>query len=100
MASKEFEKQLQKEFARAHREINIKKDIVLEVKHLNMYFPINTGFFIVKYLKAVDDVSFSVKRGETIGLVGESGCGKRHLEERFYNCTNDWWQNRFQWSKS
>ena len=79
MASKEFEKQLQKEFARAHREINIKKDIVLEVKHLKMYFPINTGFFKVKYLKAVDDVSFSVKRGETIGLVGESGCGKTTL---------------------
>ncbi|NLB48486.1 MAG: ATP-binding cassette domain-containing protein [Erysipelotrichia bacterium] len=44
-----------------------------------MYFPINTGFLKTKYLKAVDDVSFSVRRGETLGLVGESGCGKTTL---------------------
>lgn len=79
MALKEFEKQLKKEFVRAHSELNIKKDVVLEVKHLKMYFPINTGLFKTKYLKAVDDVSFSIRRGETIGLVGESGCGKTTL---------------------
>lgn len=79
MASKNFEKQLQKEFERARRELNVKKDIILEVKHLKMYFPINVGFFRTKYLKAVDDVSFFIKRGETVGLVGESGCGKTTL---------------------
>jgi oligopeptide transport system ATP-binding protein len=44
-----------------------------------MYFPINVGFMKTKMLKAVDDVSFTVKRGETVGLVGESGCGKTTL---------------------
>ncbi len=49
---------------------------LVEVKHLKEYFPINTGFFKTTPLKAVDDVSFSIRRGETLGLVGESGCGK------------------------
>ena len=48
----------------------------MEVKHLKEYFNINTGMFSSKPLKAVDDVSFSIRRGETLGLVGESGCGK------------------------
>ncbi|MCT4606052.1 MAG: ABC transporter ATP-binding protein [Marinisporobacter sp.] len=53
-------------------------DILLEVKNLKKYFPIRKGFFgkNVQYVKAVDDVSFYIKRGETLGLVGESGCGK------------------------
>ena len=53
-------------------------DNILEVKHLKKYFPIHGGFFnhTVGYVKAVDDVSFSIKRGTTMGLVGESGCGK------------------------
>jgi len=49
---------------------------LVEVKNLKEYFNINTGVFTSKPLKAVDDVSFSIRRGETLGLVGESGCGK------------------------
>ena len=49
---------------------------LLEVRNLKQYFDINMGFFRSKPLKAVDDVSFSIRRGETLGLVGESGCGK------------------------
>ena len=51
-------------------------DVLLDVRHLKQYFDINMGFFRSKPLKAVDDVSFTIKRGETLGLVGESGCGK------------------------
>lgn len=50
---------------------------LLQVKSLKKYYPINNGFFKEKgSLKAVDDVSFTVQKGETFGLVGESGCGK------------------------
>ena len=52
------------------------KKPLLEVKGLKEYFDINMGFFRTKPLKAVDDVSFSINKGETLGLVGESGCGK------------------------
>jgi peptide/nickel transport system ATP-binding protein len=53
-------------------------DTVLEVSNLKMYFPVTKGLLKRKIadLKAVDDVSFTVGRGETLGLVGESGCGK------------------------
>lgn len=53
-------------------------DNILEVSNLVKYFPIKSGFFggVTGYVKAVDDVSFSIKRGTTMGLVGESGCGK------------------------
>lgn len=53
-------------------------DNLLEVKGLKKYFPIKKGVFskTVGNVKAVDDVSFTIKRGETLGLVGESGCGK------------------------
>ena len=49
---------------------------LIEVKGLKEYFDINMGFLRSKPLKAVDDVSFSINKGETLGLVGESGCGK------------------------
>ena len=49
---------------------------LLHVEHLKQYFPVKTGFGKTVPLKAVDDVSFSINEGETLGLVGESGCGK------------------------
>ncbi|HEX2788243.1 MAG TPA: dipeptide ABC transporter ATP-binding protein [Ignavibacteria bacterium] len=53
-------------------------DTLLEVKNLQKFFPIKKGLFskTIGYVKAVDDVSFTIKRGQTLGLVGESGCGK------------------------
>ena len=51
-------------------------DTLVEVRNLKEYFNIATGAFTTRPLKAVDDVSFSIHRGETLGLVGESGCGK------------------------
>lgn len=58
---------------------DVKDDYIVEVKHLKMYFPISTSVFKTVPLKAVDDVSFKIRRGETLGLVGESGCGKTTL---------------------
>ena len=51
---------------------------LLQIKNLKTYFPVRNGFFggITDYVKAVDDISFDVYAGETLGLVGESGCGK------------------------
>ncbi|QRG67613.1 ABC transporter ATP-binding protein [Brevibacillus choshinensis] len=51
---------------------------LLEVKQLHVHFPVKKGFFqrTQGYVRAVDDVSFSIAKGETFGLVGESGCGK------------------------
>jgi oligopeptide transport system ATP-binding protein len=54
-------------------------EILLDVKNLKMYFPITQGIIIQRHIgdiKAVDDISFAIKKGETMGLVGESGCGK------------------------
>jgi len=54
-------------------------DILLDVKDLKMHFPVTAGFLIQRKVadnKAVDGVTFDIKRGETLGLVGESGCGK------------------------
>ena len=50
-------------------------EYLLKVDHLKQYFPVHDGFKKME-LKAVDDVSFAIKPGETLGLVGESGCGK------------------------
>src|SRR5690606_5635678 len=53
-------------------------DIILEVKDLKQWFPLTRGIFqrVVGHIKAVDGVSFFLRRNEVLGLVGESGCGK------------------------
>lgn len=56
-----------------------KNEILLEVKNLKKYYPVRTGFVKKTELKAVDDVSFFIQKGETLGIVGESGCGKTTL---------------------
>jgi len=63
----------------AHAQSLDNASVLLEVSDLKKYFPIKKGFFSTKtvgYVKAVDGVSFFIRKGETFGLVGESGCGK------------------------
>ncbi len=57
---------------------NHPEETLVEVNNLVKYFPVRSGLLqrVVNQVKAVDDVSFFVKKGETLGLVGESGCGK------------------------
>ena len=60
-------------------EVSGKKDkgnTLLEVQNLKQYFPVGNSLFDKKYIKAADDISFHIEKGETFGLVGESGCGK------------------------
>lgn len=103
MESKEVKKsasQAQREQLRALKEriemiTNLPKETaspenVLEVHHLVKYFPIRAGLFseLTGYVRAVDDVSFSIKRGTTMGLVGESGCGKTTVGKTILRLTD------------
>lgn len=59
-------------------QVKNEKEPLIRVENLKKYFPIKSGVFqkVVGYVKAVDDISFEIGKGETLGLVGESGCGK------------------------
>jgi len=61
--------------------IEKEKNVLVEIKNLKKYFPIEKGFWrrLAGYVRAVDDVNLFIKEGETVGLVGESGCGKTTL---------------------
>lgn len=65
-----------------------KGDIILYVSHLKKYFDINNGLKKTGTVKAVDDVTFSLRRGETLGVVGETGCGKTTLGRTILHLTN------------
>jgi oligopeptide transport system ATP-binding protein len=58
------------------RQVEKLNEVLIEVKNLKKYFPVKMGLGKKAYIKAVDSVSFFIKKGETLGLVGESGCGK------------------------
>ncbi|KGK88885.1 dipeptide ABC transporter ATP-binding protein [Clostridium sp. HMP27] len=65
-------------------------ELLMEVKNLKKYFPVQSGFLSSNkgYVKAVDDVSFNIYKGETLGLVGESGCGKSTTGRMLVNLMN------------
>lgn len=72
------------------REFKSQSQNVLEVNHLKQYFPIKAGLMqrVVGAVRAVDDVSFKIQRGKTMGLVGESGCGKTTVGKTLLRLNN------------
>lgn len=83
--------EIEEDIIERKKEISLQSKPILEVRNLKKYFPIKTkGIFkkeVVEYKKAVDDVSFNVYQGETLGLVGESGCGKTTLGRMILHLT-------------
>ncbi len=67
-----------KKTSKSFKPITPDKEYLLQVNALKTYYPIKTGVFsrVTNYVKAVDGISFNIKKGQTMGLVGESGCGK------------------------
>ena len=65
-------------------------ETVLQVENLKKYFPVKNSklFGKMRYLKAVNDISFSIKKGETLGLIGESGCGKSTVGKTIMGLNN------------
>lgn len=81
MIKRRLQKMEQNKEEIVQEELKPNPEYILEVKNLKKYFPLNRNFFgkPQTYLRAVDNVSFGVKKGQTIGVVGESGCGKTTL---------------------
>ena len=80
------------EIAGTSTNADIPEDVLLDVRHLKKHFVVGTTFFGKpnKWLKAVDDVSFTLRKGKTLGIVGESGCGKTTMGRtilRLYDVT-------------
>ena len=68
-----------------------KKETILQVRDLHVHFPVKRGIIIkrtVAEVKAVDGISLDVRDGETVGLVGESGCGKTFLCDMYAGLVN------------
>jgi peptide/nickel transport system ATP-binding protein len=69
------------------KQVSPSEEVVLKVENLKVYFPSKKNMFgkVIEHYKAVDDVSFSIYKNETVGLVGESGCGKTTLGRAILN---------------